>query len=133
MGHLGGTHHASPYRIQDGIEATQTGPGPDEAANPIPDTAPAGFYAFRSSIEGRGTRLLEQILSATHGETYILEGVTYRRHDPPTGIVANTRARIWAEVIAAEKGAAPPVAVGKRADITGVEATDSGAGQWHRL
>ena len=40
----------------------------------------------------------------------------------PVCTKANTRARIWAEVIAADEDATPPVSVGKRADITAFEA-----------
>jgi hypothetical protein len=80
------------------------------------------FMGAASELRDRGQRLLEQTLSTAHGDTFTVDGVTYRRHDPPVRVVANTRARVWAEVIAAEKGTAPPVAVGKRADITGVEA-----------
>ena len=66
---------------------------------------------------------MDQTLRTAHGETFTVDGVTfYRRHDPPVRVLANNRARVWAEVVAAEKGTAPPVAVGKRADITGVEA-----------
>jgi hypothetical protein len=48
--------------------------------------------------------------------------VTYQRHDPQVRSKANTRVRIWAEIIAADEDAKPPVPVGKRADITAVEA-----------
>jgi hypothetical protein len=80
------------------------------------------FMRSATALREQGARLLEQTLCAAHDETYIVDGVTYRRHDPPIRAIANTRARIWAEVMAAEKGTSPPVSVGKRADITGVEA-----------
>ncbi|WP_247044536.1 tyrosine-type recombinase/integrase [Arthrobacter rhizosphaerae] len=80
------------------------------------------FMRAAEAFRDHGARLLDCTLSAAHGETYTVEGVTYRRHDPVVRSAANTRARIWAEVIAAEQGARPPAPVGKRADITAVEA-----------
>ncbi|MGX1160466.1 hypothetical protein RKD54_001375 [Pseudarthrobacter sp. SLBN-100] len=80
------------------------------------------FMRSATALRDRGHRLLEPSLATAHGESFTIDGVTYRRHDPPVRVIANTRARVWAEVVAAEKGAASPVAVGKRADITRVEA-----------
>lgn len=81
-----------------------------------------GFMRSAEDLKERGRRLLECTVAAAHLETYIVDGVTYRRHDPVVRTKANTRARIWAEVISAEAGSRPPVPVGKRADITAVEA-----------
>lgn len=84
-----------------------------------------GAVTFLDAAEPEETprmRILPQSLAAAHMETYTVEGVTYGRHDPPVRTKANTRARIWAEVIAADEDATPPVSVGKRADITAFEA-----------
>ncbi|TQJ62003.1 phage integrase family protein [Arthrobacter sp. SLBN-100] len=80
------------------------------------------FMRSAEALKEKGSALLERTLAAAHTETYTVEGVTYRRHDPPVRAKANTRARIWAEVIAADEDATPPVSVGKRADITAFEA-----------
>lgn len=48
--------------------------------------------------------------------------MTYRRHDPPVRSAILVRVRVWAEVIAVDADAKPPVPVGKRADITALEA-----------
>lgn len=79
---------------------------------------------MRSAEELRthGTALLEQTLAVGHGEVYTVQGVTYRRHDPPVRSKINARVRAWAVVVSAETEARPPVPVGKRADITAVEA-----------
>ncbi|MBT2586492.1 tyrosine-type recombinase/integrase [Arthrobacter sp. ISL-95] len=80
------------------------------------------FIRSAAALRERGARLLTATTAAAHGETYTVDGVTYRRHDPPDTKLSNTRARIWAHVVAAEAGSIPPAAVGKRADITAVEA-----------
>lgn len=80
------------------------------------------FMRSAAALRERGARLLEHTQAAAHGETYTVEGVTYRRHDPPVRSIGNTRAHIWADVMAADKGSVPPVAVGKRADVTAMEA-----------
>lgn len=80
------------------------------------------FMRSAETLKETGRLLLENTLAAAHLETYTVDGVTYRRHDPPVRSKANSRVRIWAEVIAAGEGATPPVPLGKRADITAVEA-----------
>lgn len=81
-----------------------------------------GFMRSATALRERGTALLAATLSASHGQVYSVEGVTYRRHDPPVLKPSNTRARVWAEVIAADEGCVPPTRVGKKTDVTAVEA-----------
>ncbi|WP_077490692.1 site-specific integrase [Sinomonas mesophila] len=80
------------------------------------------FLLAASELRDRGSMLLEATLAAEHGQEYTLDGVTYRRHDPPTRCLANERARVWAEVVSAEGGARPPKPAGKRVDVSAVEA-----------
>ncbi|MFC9335917.1 tyrosine-type recombinase/integrase [Arthrobacter sp. NPDC057009] len=79
------------------------------------------FMRAATELRERGNLLLEHTLAAGHGATYSVDGVTYRRHDPPVRSVGNTRARIWAEVVAHDGGTASAVTVGKRLDVTAVE------------
>ena len=80
------------------------------------------FMRSAEDLRGKGATLLERALSATHGEVFTVDGVTYRRHDPPVRTKVDVRVRTWAEVLAADDNATPPAPVGKRADITAVEA-----------
>ncbi|PRB43011.1 hypothetical protein CQ020_05820 [Arthrobacter sp. MYb23] len=80
------------------------------------------FMRSAEDLREKGAKLLERALSATHGEVFTVDGVTYRRHDPPVRTKIDVRVRTWAEVLAADDEATPPVPVGKRADITAVEA-----------
>ncbi|MGJ3190756.1 tyrosine-type recombinase/integrase [Paenarthrobacter sp. FR1] len=80
------------------------------------------FIRSALALRDAGARLLQATLAATHDEVYCVDGVTYRRHDPPVRSKINTRTRAWAEIVAAEDGAHLPTAVGKRADISSVEA-----------
>lgn len=80
------------------------------------------FMRSAEELRTHGTALLEQTLAVGHGEVYTVQGVTYRRHDPPVRSKINARVRAWAVVVSAETEARPPVPVGKRADITAVEA-----------
>ncbi|MDR7158689.1 tyrosine-type recombinase/integrase [Arthrobacter sp. BE255] len=73
-------------------------------------------------LRTHGAALLERAASTAHGEDFTIAGVTYRRHDPPVRTAILARVRVWAEVIAVEADAKPPVPVGKRADITALEA-----------
>lgn len=81
-----------------------------------------GFMRSAAALRERGTALLASTLSARHGEIYEVEGITYRRHDPPVLKSSSIRARVWAEVVAADEGCIPPTPVGKKADVTAVEA-----------
>lgn len=80
------------------------------------------FMRSAEELRSHGSALLERTLAAADGETYTVEGVTYRRDHPPMRAKTNARVRVWAEVMSASEGARPPVPVGKKADVTAVEA-----------
>ncbi|MDQ0867422.1 tyrosine-type recombinase/integrase [Arthrobacter globiformis] len=79
------------------------------------------FMRSAVALRERGTRLFEQTQAAAHGQTYMVDGVTYCRHDPPIRTGMPPRARIWADVIASEEGAVLLAPIGKRADVTAME------------
>jgi integrase len=80
------------------------------------------FMRSAEDLRTKGAVLLERTRAAGHGEIFTVDGVTYRRHDPPVRGKINARVRVWAEVLAADDETRPPAPVGKRADITAADA-----------
>lgn len=79
------------------------------------------FMRAASELRERGTAVLGAARCAGHGEEFTVEGVTYRRHDPPVRSAVNERARIWAHVVAAAEGSSPPKELGRRVDVSALE------------
>ncbi|WP_210736890.1 tyrosine-type recombinase/integrase [Cellulomonas hominis] len=77
------------------------------------------FRATATEMKEHGRRLMDAALAASHGELFVVDGVTYARHSPPVSKGNADRAMVWADVV--DTGSAPAER-GARLCITRVEA-----------
>lgn len=80
------------------------------------------FRSAAAAAKDHGARLLEATMTASHGEQYQVDGVTYERHDPPIYSTMPSRAAVWCNVVDVAPGAASPPLERGRVNATRIEA-----------